>query len=63
MAQVALLHTEINSGLRLSPRIGINSAGGRTWTCHQITCAHTGFVITGIKNTEPSMATTGISPC
>lgn len=29
MAQVALLHTEINSGFRLSPRIGINSAGGR----------------------------------
>lgn len=32
MAQVALLHTEINSGFRLSPRMGMNSAGGRTWT-------------------------------
>lgn len=27
MAQVALLHTEINSGFRLSPRMGMNSAG------------------------------------
>lgn len=29
MAQVALLHTEINSGFRLSPKMGINSARGR----------------------------------
>lgn len=27
MAQVALLHTEINSGFRLCPRMGMNSAG------------------------------------
>ena len=27
MAQVALLHTEMNSGFRLVPRIGMNSAG------------------------------------
>lgn len=32
MAQVALLHTEINSGFRLSPRMGINSAGSRQST-------------------------------
>ena len=25
MAQVALLHTEMNSGLRLAPRMGMNS--------------------------------------
>ena len=31
MAHVALLHTEINSGFRLNPRMGINSAGG-VWT-------------------------------
>lgn len=60
MAQVALLHTEINSGFRLSPRIGINSAGERKWTCRQITCTHTDSVIPNIKNTEPSIATTGI---
>lgn len=29
MAQVALLHTEMNSGLRFRPRMGMNSAGGR----------------------------------
>lgn len=28
MAQVALLHTEMNSGFRLVPRMGMNSAGG-----------------------------------
>lgn len=28
IAQVALLQTEINSGFRLSPRMGMNSAGG-----------------------------------
>lgn len=32
MAQVALLHTEINSGFRLSPRMGMNSAGEEKWT-------------------------------
>lgn len=30
MAQVALLHTDINSGFRLSPKMGINSAAGTT---------------------------------
>lgn len=30
MAQVALLHTEINSGFRFRPRMGINSAGNNT---------------------------------
>lgn len=30
MAQVALLHTEINSGFRFVPRIGMNSAKGHT---------------------------------
>lgn len=29
MAQVALLQTEMNSGLRLVPRIGMNSATGK----------------------------------
>lgn len=29
MAQVALLQTEMNSGFRLVPRIGMNSANGR----------------------------------
>lgn len=29
MAQVALLHTEMNSGLRFVPRIGMNSAAGK----------------------------------
>lgn len=29
IAQVALLQTEINSGFRLSPRMGMNSAGGK----------------------------------
>lgn len=28
MAHVALLHTDMNSGLRLTPRTGMNSAGG-----------------------------------
>ena len=28
MAQVALLHTEMNSGFRLVPSMGMNSAGG-----------------------------------
>lgn len=28
MAQVALLQTEMNSGFRLVPRMGMNSAGG-----------------------------------
>lgn len=32
MAQVALLHTEINSGFRLSPRMGMNSAEGNEYT-------------------------------
>lgn len=32
MAQVALLHTEINSGFRLSPRMGMNSAEGKKYT-------------------------------
>lgn len=30
MAQVALLHTEMNSGFRFVPRIGMNSAAGHT---------------------------------
>lgn len=33
MAQVALLHTEMNSGFRLVPRMGINSAGGEKKEC------------------------------
>lgn len=32
MAQVALLHTEINSGFRLSPRMGMNSAEDNEYT-------------------------------
>lgn len=30
MAQVALLQTEMNSGFRFVPRIGMNSAAGHT---------------------------------
>lgn len=33
MAQVALLQTEINSGFRLVPRMGMNSAGGEKQEC------------------------------
>lgn len=40
MAQVALLHTEMNSGLRFKPRMGINSAAKGTHeqstTCLQL---------------------------
>lgn len=45
MAQVALLHTEMNSGFRFRPRIGMNSAGGERQvyiqTSHTITGIHT----------------------
>ena len=33
MAQVALLQTEMNSGFRLVPRMGMNSAGGEKEEC------------------------------
>ena len=32
MAQVALLHTDMYSGFKLAPRIGINSPGKETKT-------------------------------
>ena len=49
MAQVALLHTEMNSGFRFRPRIGMNSARGErqvyiqtlNTTSHTITGIHT----------------------
>lgn len=33
MAQVALLQTEMNSGFRLVPSMGMNSAGGEKEEC------------------------------
>lgn len=33
MAQVALLQTEMNSGFRLVPKMGMNSAGGEKEEC------------------------------